>query len=142
MPFQYTVMIVFIILGLLFIFVVLLIGSIFRPKVPNTEKSTIYECGERPIGEAWFNFNSRFYILALIFLIFDVEIALTIPVVVIFREWIEMGKGILAFTEIFLFLLLLALSLVYVWRNKDIDWIKKLDHVSPLKEDERKYYHY
>lgn len=142
MLFQFSTVLVFILLALLFVVIVLFVGSLFRPKVPNKEKATIYECGERPIGEAWFNFNPRFYILALIFIIFDVEIAITIPVVVVFREWITQQRGTVAFIEIFIFLLILALALVYVWRHQDIRWLKKLGHVSPLREDERKYHHY
>ncbi len=142
MLFQFATVLVFILLALLFIIIVLFVGSLFRPKVYNKEKATIYECGERPIGEARFNFNPRFYILALIFIIFDVEIAITIPVVVVFREWITQQRGMVAFIEIFIFLLILSMALIYVWRNKDIRWLKKLGHVSPLKEDERKYHHY
>lgn len=142
MLFQFSTVLVFILLALLFVVIVLFASSLFRPKVPNKEKSTIYECGERPIGEAWFNFHPRFYILALIFIIFDVEIAITIPVVVVFREWITQQRGTVAFIEIFIFLLILALALVYVWRHQDIRWLKKLGHVSPLREDERKYHHY
>ncbi len=142
MLFQYAVVIAFILLGLGFVFICLSVGLLFRPRLANKEKATIYECGERPIGEAWFNFNPRFYILALIFIVFDVEIAITIPVVVVLRQWIQQGLGILAFIEILLFLFFIALALVYVWRNNDIHWLKRLDHASPLKEDERKYFHY
>ena len=99
-----------------------------------------YACHHR-FG-TWYYFHPRFYILALIFIIFDVEIAITIPVVVVFREWITQQRGTVAFIEIFIFLLILALALVYVWRHQDIRWLKKLGHVSPLREDERKYHHY
>ncbi|MFH1103114.1 MAG: NADH-quinone oxidoreductase subunit A [Pseudomonadota bacterium] len=142
MLFQFATVLAFLLLALLFVFIALTAGSLLRSKVIDQEKSTIYECGERPIGEAWFNFNPRFYILALTFIIFDVEIALTIPVVVVFRQWIATQRGAIAFVEIVIFILILTLALVYVWRNGDIRWLKKLGHVSPLKEDERKYYYY
>ncbi|OGP61467.1 MAG: hypothetical protein A2V65_06075 [Deltaproteobacteria bacterium RBG_13_49_15] len=142
MLFQFATALVFLLLALLFVFVALTAGSLLRSKVIDQEKSTIYECGERPIGDAWFNFNPRFYILALTFIVFDVEIALTIPVVVVFRQWIAAQRGAIAFVEIVIFILILTLALVYVWRNGDIRWLKKLGHVSPLKEDERKYYYY
>jgi NADH-quinone oxidoreductase subunit A len=99
-----------------------------RPKLPTSEKASCYECGERPIGEAWFNFNPRFYIIALIFIIFEVEIALTFPVAAVYREWLMEHRGLLAFVELFIFLLILAVALVYVWRKGDFDWLKKLDH--------------
>jgi len=142
MLFRYAMVIGFILLGLVFVFACLTVGRLFRPTLENNEKATIYECGERPIGEAWFNFNPRFYILALIFIVFDVEISITIPVVVVLRQWIQQGLGVIAFIEILIFLLFIALALVYVWRNNDIRWLKHLDHASPLKEDERKFYHF
>ncbi|MEW5909255.1 MAG: NADH-quinone oxidoreductase subunit A [Thermodesulfobacteriota bacterium] len=142
MLFHFATVLAFLILALIFVFVALTAGSLLRAKIVDQEKSTIYECGERPIGEAWFNFNPRFYILALTFIVFDVEIALTIPVFVVFRKWITEHRGVSAFVEIAVFILILMLALAYVWRNRDIRWIKKLGHASPLKEDERKYYYY
>ncbi len=142
MLFNYSMVFAFIVLGILFVFICLSAGHFLRPRVLNKEKSTIYECGERPIGEAWFNFNPRFYILALIFIVFDVEISITIPVVVVLKQWMGRGQGVIAVIEILFFLFFIALALAYVWRNNDIHWLKKLDHASPLKEDERKYYNY
>ncbi|MCF6248825.1 MAG: NADH-quinone oxidoreductase subunit A [Desulfobacula sp.] len=142
MLFNYALVMAFIFLGCLFIFACLTVGRFVRPSVKHPEKTTIYECGERPIGEAWFNFNPRFYILALIFIVFDVEISITIPVVVVLKQWISQGRGGIAVVEILFFLFFIALALAYVWKNNDIHWQKHLDHSSPLKEDERKYYHY
>ena len=87
---------------------------------------TIYECGERPIGEAWFNFNPRFYIIALIFVIFDVEIVFTFPVASVFKRWVRGGGGAVALFELGIFLLILLLGLVYVWRKGDLEWIRRL----------------
>src|SRR5258708_16079062 len=78
----------------------LLVGALFRPKFPNSEKDLIYECGERPIGGAWFNFNPRFYIIALVFVVFEVEIALTIPVALVFRKWVFDAVGMVPLFEI------------------------------------------
>lgn len=142
MLFDYAMVAAFILLGLFFVFACLTVGRFFRPSIRNSEKSTIYECGERTIGEAWFNFNPRFYILALIFIVFDVEICITIPVVVVVRQWIRQGLGMMAVIEITVFLVFIALALAYVWKNDDINWQKRLDHASPLRENERKYYNY
>ena len=87
----------------------------------------IYECGERPIGGAWFNFNPRFYIIALVFVIFEVEIALTIPVALVFRKWVYNHQGMLAFTEILAFVAILFTGLVWIWASKDLEWVKKLE---------------
>ena len=106
--------------------VFLLVGKLIRPRVPHPIKPTTYECGERPFGPAWFNFNPRFYIIALVFLIFDVEVAFTYPVAVVFRRWIEQGNGYIAFIELAVFIGILLVGLAYVWAKGDLDWIRKL----------------
>src|SRR5512140_174204 len=105
----------------------LLVGKLLRPLWPSAEKATIYECGERPIGNAWFNFNPRFYIVALVFVIFEVEIALTIPVALVLRSWIFRGAGLVALAELVAFLLILAVGLVWIWARRDLEWVKRLD---------------
>ncbi len=113
-------------LALGFLIVTLTIGRILRPQVPDSEKLSIYECGEKPITQAWFNFNPRFYIVALVFLIFDVEIAFTYPVGTVFRRWVEEGNGMFAFLELFVFIGILALELAYVWRKGDLEWLRQV----------------
>jgi len=103
----------------------LTLGWLVRPTTPNTLKNTIYECGEIPVQQAWFNFNPRFYIVALIFLIFDVEVAFTYPVAVVFNRWVKRGMGAFAFAELFVFIAILALGLAYVWRHGDLEWIRQ-----------------
>ena len=102
----------------------LLAGKLIRPNNPYTEKVETYECGEAPVGQAWFNFNPRFYIIALIYIVFDVEIAFVYPVAVVFRRWTAQGMGWYAFGELFLFVAILLLGLVYVWLKGDLDWIR------------------
>jgi NADH-quinone oxidoreductase subunit A len=106
----------------------LTVGRFLRPHFPEADKAMIYECGERPIGQAWFNFNPRFYLIALVFVIFEVDIALTFPVVVVYRRWVEagLGLGFIAFVELFLFTLILVVGLVWVWIHGDLEWFKKL----------------
>src|SRR5215510_1534861 len=81
----------------------LLLGKLIRPNKPYAEKEETYECGEAPIGQAWFNFNPRFYIIALIFIVFDVEIAFIYPVATVYRRWVDAGWGLYAFGEIAVF---------------------------------------
>jgi NADH-quinone oxidoreductase subunit A len=106
----------------------LTIGKLLRPYFPEADKALVYECGERPIGSAWFNFNPRFYLVALVFVIFEVDIALTFPVVAVYREWVALSPtmGWVAFAELFLFTAILLIGLAWVWANGDLDWIKKL----------------
>src|SRR5215208_3433752 len=98
------------------------------PRIPSAEKSSIYECGERPIGVAWFNFNPRFYLVALVFVIFEVDIALTFPVVAVYRQWVEASPTMawVAFSELMLFTAILVVGLVWVWAHGDLEWVKGL----------------
>jgi NADH-quinone oxidoreductase subunit A len=124
MQFEFANVLVFLVLAALFPFVTLVLGRILRPATPSDAKATVYECGEAPVGSGWFNFNPRFYVVALVFLIFDVEVAFTYPVAVVFRRWVATGQGALAFGEIAAFVLVLALGLAYVWRKGDLDWLR------------------
>ena len=114
----------FVVVGLSVPLLMLTAGSLVRPRTPNPQKLATYECGEPPVEAAWFNFNPRFYIVALVFLVFDVEVAFTYPVAVVFRRWVARGAGGYAFVELALFVALLALALAYVWRRGDLDWIR------------------
>ena len=83
------------------------------------DKLISYECGEIPEGSAWVQFNIRFYVIALIFLIFDVEIVFLFPWAVVYQE-----LGLLAFIEAFIFVLILVVGFIYVWAKGDLDWVK------------------
>jgi NADH-quinone oxidoreductase subunit A len=125
-PFHFANVVVFSLLAILFVFGSLLAGHFLRPSNPTAEKEMIYECGEKPIGHAWYNFNPRFYLIALVFVIFEVEIAFMYPVASVYRSFIERGQGLLAFVEIFVFVAILAVGLAYVWAMGDLEWVKGL----------------
>jgi NADH-quinone oxidoreductase subunit A len=107
-----------------FVLVSMLAGKLLRPDNPYKEKVETYECGEAPVGQAWFNFNPRFYIIALIYIVFDVEIAFIYPIATVFRRWSDQGMGLYAFGELFVFVAILMLGLVYVWLKGDLEWIR------------------
>ncbi len=102
----------------------LFIGSFIRPNNPTELKLTPYECGEEPTGTAWSNFNVRFYVIALVFLIFDVEGALMFPVASVYRRFVEMGQGGAVLGSLLMFIIILSLGLVYCWKKGDLDWVK------------------
>src|SRR5574343_2104047 len=108
---------ILLVFGVVLVSATLLIGKLIRPSNPNAVKLQPYECGEDPVGSAWSVFNMRFYVTGLIFIIFDVESALMFPVVGVFKELNEVGRGGLVFIELFLFLLILAAGLAYCWRK-------------------------
>src|SRR4051812_38639444 len=106
----------------------LLLGKLLRPDNLYAEKLETYECGEAPVGPAWFNFNPRFYIIALIYIVFDVEIAFVYPVATVFKRWVDQGAATAAtaFIEMFLFIGILMIGLVYVWVKGDLEWIRSI----------------
>ena len=104
----------------------MLAGKLLRPDNLYAEKLETYECGEAPVGPAWFNFNPRFYIVALIYILFDVEIAFIYPVAAVFKRWVDQGNGLFALTEILIFVAILMLGLVYVWAKGDLEWIRSI----------------
>jgi NADH-quinone oxidoreductase subunit A len=109
-------------------FVALIFGlqSLLAPQNPYDRKLTPYECGEPPTGHAWMNFNVRFYLIALIFVVFEVEIAFVYPIAAVYLDWVRSGRRLYALSEILIFLLILFVGLVYVWVKHDLEWIKKV----------------
>ncbi|HYD49217.1 MAG TPA: NADH-quinone oxidoreductase subunit A [Terriglobales bacterium] len=133
MLFHFATVGVFFLLAIAFVMLMLTLGKFLRPQNPDPVKLTTYECGEPPTGSAWLNFNIRFYIVALIFLVFEVEIAFLLPVALVFRSWVEQGQGWFVFAEILVFLAILLVGLVYVWAKGDFDWLKRL---APIEEQD------
>jgi NADH-quinone oxidoreductase subunit A len=128
MGFEFGAVLVFSVVAVAFALGGITLSRVVGPRIPSAEKSTIYECGERPIGVAWFNFNPRFYLVALVFVIFEVDIALTFPVVAVFRAWSEAGSMLAwtAFVELVLFVSILVVGLIWVWAHGDLEWVKRL----------------
>ena len=124
MYFEFGSVLVYLIVSALFIIGSLVFGRLIRRQAPTPEKESVYECGEETIGTAWIQFNARFYIIALIFLIFDVEIAVLFPWTTIFREF-----GALALVEMATFILILVVGFAYVWAKGDLEWLKSLGEV-------------
>ena len=106
----------------------LIVGRFIRPHHPTELKQTAYECGELPVGSAWSFFNVRFYVVGLIFIIFDVESALMFPVVTVFKELNSIGKGGIVLVEILIFLAVLVSGVAYCWRKGDLDWVKSFQN--------------
>lgn len=97
----------------------LMVGKFVRPKRFHPEKATPYECGEPAVGDSWVQFDLRFYTVALIFIVFDVEVALLWPWAVVYRE---MGGP--AFWAFFVFFLLIAIPFLYEWKSGYLDWVR------------------
>jgi NADH-quinone oxidoreductase subunit A len=127
--FDFANVLVFSVVAIGFVAMNLVVARILRPRsTVERVKYSIYECGEPTVGNAWVRFDIRFYTVALMFVIFDVEIALLFPWAVIFRDLAEQGLGALAFIEAGTFILILMVGLAYVWGRGDIEW------TSPVNE--------
>jgi NADH-quinone oxidoreductase subunit A len=121
---------IFIFVAILFVIVVLFVSKIIRPNRPTYEKLTTYECGENPQGSPWIKFNIRFYVVALIFLIFDVEVVLLIPWALVYKDF-----GLAGFIAGSFFLLLLALGIAYEWRKGDLEWDRPQPNIPFLNKN-------
>jgi NADH-quinone oxidoreductase subunit A len=119
---------IFLITGFVLVGMTLFLNRTIAPRKPNPEKLSSYECGEEPIGSAWIPFNGRFYVIALIFLLFDVEMIFIFPWATVYAspDLIAADKrwGVFTLIEMFVFAGILILGLIYVWRKKDLEWIK------------------
>lgn len=126
----------FLIGGLLFAGLMLLVSRVLRPNRPNPEKQTTYESGEDPAHSALGHFNPRFYVVALVFILFEAELVFLFPWAIVFgdAQLVEETGGLwgrFALVETFIFVGILGLGLIYVWANGMLDWVKP----KPKKSD-------
>jgi NADH-quinone oxidoreductase subunit A len=135
MYFDYLNVLVFAAVGLVFVFANLVVASILRPKRKTDVGLETYECGEETIGDAWIQFDIRYYTVALVYIIFAVEIAFLFPWALVLGDAVAdrgaaQGAGIGAFVlvEGLLFVVILFLGLAYVWAKGDLDWVLSYRH--------------
>lgn len=133
---EFGKILIFLILAIVFVIITLFINRLIRPNRPTHEKLKVYECGENPEGSPWVKFNIRFYVVALIFLIFDVEVVLLFPWALTYKEF-----GVYGFIVGLIFLLILGLGMAYEWRKGDLEWARpepkapQLDELLKSKSD-------
>jgi NADH-quinone oxidoreductase subunit A len=126
MSFDLSVVLGLLLMSAALLWLLLVVGKAVRMRKPGADKLSTYECGERPFGPAWFNFNNRFYVIGLAFVAFDVQVALAVPVIVAFRKLLGVESGAALFATLFVYLGLMMLALAYVWRHGDLSWVKEL----------------
>ena len=130
---DHSAILVFIAVALGFLVTNLIAWWVLRPSRFSEEKLTTYECGENPQGSAWVQFNIRFYVFALIFIVFDVEAVFLLPWAVLFGEARNSLKPEqtallpLYFAEALVFIAILVVGLGYVWRKGDLEWVRPED---------------
>ena len=114
---DYFPIILFLIIALILSFGFIIINFLFSPKKPDPEKLSAYECGFEPFNDSRMEFDIRFYLVAILFIIFDLEIAFLFP-------WaISLGKiGFLGFISMMIFLVILTVGFIYEWKKGALDW--------------------
>ena len=114
---DYFSIILFLIIALILSFGFIIINFLFSPKKPDPEKLSAYECGFEPFNDSRMEFDIRFYLVAILFIIFDLEIAFLFP-------WaISLGNiGALGFWSMMIFLFILSIGFVYEWKKGALDW--------------------
>lgn len=125
---EYGKILLLAIVGLILVCGAILLAKLISPKKPNPIKLSTYECGEEAIGTSWVQFNPRFYVIALIFLLFDVELIFVFPWATVFgnADLIRADSrwGWFTMVEMGLFLGILIVGLIYVWKNGDLNWVR------------------
>ena len=114
---NYFSIILFLLIALVASFAFIFVNFLFSPKNPDPEKLSAYECGFEPFSDSRMEFDVRFYLVAILFIIFDLEIAFLFP-------WaISLGKiGLLGFISMMIFLVILTVGFVYEWKKGALDW--------------------
>lgn len=122
---------IYLIMGVFFVLFTFFMGRQVALKRPNPVKLSTYECGEDVKGSSWIQFSTRFYVVALIFLLFDVELVFIFPWSTIFADEALLAAdkrwGWLSLGEMFVFIGILLTGLLYVWKKGDLNWIKPVN---------------
>ena len=125
---EYGKILLIAIIGALLVCATIFLARVIAPKKPNPIKQSTYECGEEPTGTAWVQINPRFYVIALVFLLFDVELIFVFPWATVFGDANFVAAdgrwGWFTLVEMGIFLGILVVGLLYVWKRGDIAWIK------------------
>ncbi|UVI29945.1 NADH-quinone oxidoreductase subunit A [Paenibacillus spongiae] len=114
---NYVIVTIFILLGILLPVVALTVGRMLRPHKPTEEKKTTYESGNEPVGDGQIRFNVRYYLFALMFVIFDIETVFLYPWAVAYNQ-----LGLFILVEMAIFIGLLLIGLTYAWKKKVLKW--------------------
>jgi NADH-quinone oxidoreductase subunit A len=102
--------------------IILLLNGLLGPKKMTASKLDTFETGNEPEGDARQRFSIRFYLVAILFILFDIEVVFLFPWAVLFKDFVRAGLGTFIFAEMAVFVGILALGLAYVWRKGALEW--------------------
>ncbi len=114
---QYLPIAILILLSTVLAFVVILLGQLFGPRRPTTRKSLPYESGMVPIGPGTRRMPIRYYLVAVLFILFDIEVIFLLPWAIVFRQ-----LGLFGIIEMFIFVVILLVGFVYAWKKGALEW--------------------
>lgn len=134
MDLHYQSVLVFLLIGFFAVVGGMMILALVRPKKDTPEKLLTYECGKDPVGDGQVRFDMRFYTIALVFVVFDVEIAFLFPWARVYQAFIAEGNGGIALFEGLIFIIILFVGLIYVWAKGDLEWVKTFKPRQPREE--------
>jgi NADH-quinone oxidoreductase subunit A len=143
---EFGIILVFLIGGILFLFITFAVSKLLRPHKPNAQKLSTYESGEEAIGSAWPQFNIRFYVIALMFLLFEIELVFLFPWATIFvnKELMQQTNnawGWFTLFEVVLFVVILALGLAYAWVKGYFDWTEGKQEIPSIQSPVPKHFY-
>jgi NADH-quinone oxidoreductase subunit A len=115
--YQYLFLGAFLLIAISFPLLPILLAYFVAPKKPGSIKSETYECGVEASGDPWVQFKAEYYVFALAFVIFDIEVIFIFPWAIAYKQ-----MGLFAFVEMILFVAMLAFGLVYAWKKKVLEW--------------------
>ncbi|GJL63101.1 MAG: NADH-quinone oxidoreductase subunit A 1 [Nitrospirales bacterium] len=114
---SYSAVLIFIVIALGFGVVTLVLSYLVQPKYPETEKLSTYECGSEPFSDSRMPFPVRYYVIAMLFVIFDIEVIFLYPWAITFKQ-----TGLIGFIEMMIFIGLFVVAYVYAWRKGALEW--------------------
>jgi len=134
MDHQYLPILLIFIMATLFSGGFILLSAIIGRKKPSESKLSVYECGVEPVGNARERFSVKFFLVAMLFIIFDIEVVFLFPWAVLFKDFVAQGMGVFMLIEMGIFIGILALGLLFVWRKGALDWgVRFIDGASDFR---------
>ncbi len=121
---QYGTLAILVVVGAVLYAVIMTVNRVMRPSLPSPDKLSTYECGVDSVGSGWSQMNIRYYVFAFLFVIFDVESVFLFPWAVILGDLDSTTAvtAVFALVEMFVFIAILAVGLIYAWRKKVLVW--------------------
>ena len=119
---DYLPILILLLVSIILAVLVVLLGHLFGPRRPTKVKQEAYESGMIPIGPAVRRLPVKFYLVAVLFILFDVEVIFFLPWAVVFNTFVKNGRGLFIFVEMVIFAVMLLVGYVYAWKKGALEW--------------------